>query len=278
VRINDIPVLFQNNVFHGNHASMYGGAIYMQNTVSPSIIHLATLINNSFSENFAVNFGGALYSYKGMPLVLNSVFFNDSTIISEGVEIYLDQSEDTIDMAFCNIDQALIHGNIFDGGNNINADPIFDDPELLTLGNGTPCKDAGTASYVCHHGDLHICPDHDILGTMRPQGGAVEIGAYEIMPEDVEDPFSTKFSSRIQFRPNPVYDHTVIGYKLDCDGPVEISLYNSYGCLIKYLLEETQQQGSHTLVFDTGNIPEGIYFCHIKTGSKSSAGKMVVVK
>jgi hypothetical protein len=89
---------------------------------------------------------------------------------------------------------------------------------------------------------------------------------------------SEESSYWMQFRPNPVYDHTVISYELDYDAPVMINLYNSYGSLIKHLLEETQQQGSHALVFDTGNIPAGIYFCHITAGNKSSTGKMIVLK
>lgn len=45
VKVTNIPALFQNNVFHGNQASQYGGAIYMTKSISYSFVHLVTLIS-----------------------------------------------------------------------------------------------------------------------------------------------------------------------------------------------------------------------------------------
>lgn len=278
VRINDIPVLFENNVFNGNQASDEGGAICAVKWNDHTNDRLITLINNSFSGNFAQVRGGALFSNQSKPLIINSVFYNDSTTSGYWKEIYMYDNQDTLDLAYCDIDQSQIRGNTFDGGGNIYADPDFDDLDMLIPGNGSPCRDAGTTSYVCHHGNTHSCPDHDILGALRPQGESAEIGAYEMMPQAIGGPLSEESSYWIQFMPNPVYDHSVISYELDYDAPVIINLYTSYGNLIKHLLEETQQQGTHTLVFDTGNIPAGIYFCHITAGNKSATGKITVLK
>ena len=278
VRSNGIPVLFENNVFNGNKAAMTGGAICAVKWVDYPDDHLITLINNSFAGNFAQLYGGAIRSDSSMLLIVNCVFYRDSTTSGNWEEIYQLGDLDTLDLANCIIDQSQIRGSIHDGGGNFYSDPVFNDQDLLTPGNGSPCRDAGIASYFCHHGYTHSSPDHDLLGITRPLGEFTDIGAYEMMPQAVEDPLSKESSYRFQFRPNPVYDQTVISYELDYDTPVMINLYNSYGSLITHLLEETQQQGSHTLVFDTGNIPAGIYFWHFKVGNKSSAGKMIVVK
>lgn len=278
MRSNGIPVLIENNVFNGNKAIRTGGAICAVKWVDYPDDHLIMLINNSFTENFAQLYGGAIRSDSSMLLVVNCVFYRDSTTSGNWEEIYQLGEQDTLDLANCNIDQSQISGNIYDGGGNFYADPVFNDQELLTPGNSSPCRDAGITSYVCHHGYSHSSPDHDILGLTRPQGGSTDIGAYEMMPQAVEDPLFEESSYRMQFRPNPVFDHVVISYELDYDAAVMIDLYNSYGSLIGHLLEETQQQGSHTLVFDTRNIPAGIYFCHFKAGNKSLTGKMIVVK
>ncbi len=273
-----IPVVLQNNVFQGNHASARGGAILLDMSGSYSFIHLATLMNNSFSGNTAGNFGGAMFSNKAMPLIFNSVFFNDSA--PSGQEIYLNNNLDTLDMAYCDIDPGHITGNLYDGGGNINGDPLFDDPELLTLLEDSPCIDFGTQTYICRHGDIHLCPQYDILGIIRPQYNSVDIGAYEFFGVGFEDHFSQESATWCHISPNPFSDRTMISYELDCETEVEILLYNSNGLLIKTLLSETQAKGRHTLHFQADNLPAGIYFCRIsETCHRQSAiGKMVVVK
>jgi predicted outer membrane repeat protein len=69
-------VRLQNNVFSNNESKSKGGACYISRTVL-SEEHMLLLINNSFSNNHAFN-GGAVSATKTKPLILNSVFWNDS--------------------------------------------------------------------------------------------------------------------------------------------------------------------------------------------------------
>jgi hypothetical protein len=58
------------------------------------------------------------------------------------------------------------------GSNLFDRDPLFVDPSTgnFTLRTGSPGIDAG---------DRSVAPPTDIFGVPRPQGGAVDLGAYE---------------------------------------------------------------------------------------------------
>ena len=69
----------------------------------------------------------------------------------------------------------------YPGTGNINADPLFVDPDGpdyipgnqdddLHLKSGSPCIDTGTATGA---------PDTDLEGNIRPQGAGYDMGAYE---------------------------------------------------------------------------------------------------
>ena len=205
IRDNGIPAIFQNNVFHGNQASLRGGAIYADKWVNHPFDHLVTLINNSFSENSAVNNGGAIYSNKAMPLIFNSVFFNDSAGM-DGAEIYLNHYLDTIDIAYCNIDLALIYGNTYDLGGNISEDPGFLD-DTCHIDEDSPCVNKG-ADSVYIDATWYYSPQTDYEGTPRPWSNGVDIGADECdifakLPDLFANVQSSKFI--VHSYPNPTH-------------------------------------------------------------------------
>jgi hypothetical protein len=61
---------------------------------------------------------------------------------------------------------------------------------------------------------------------------------------------------------------------------VEIILYNSNGLLIKTLLSAKQAKGIHTMEFNAGGLPAGIYFYRLSTDDYrlTTTGKMVLVR
>jgi predicted outer membrane repeat protein len=261
VRVYDIPVIFQNNVFHGNMATLNGGAIHMQKLTNYSFVHLVTMINNSFSGNAALNLGGAIYANKAKPLIFNSVFFGDEA--AEGQEIYLNHYLDTMDIAYCNIDPEMVYGNVIDAGGNINEDPGFLD-DTCHIDEKSPCEDKG-ADSVNFDGTWYFAPATDFEGTPRPWHMGIDIGADECdIIENIPKPFlSSDPFVQVHISPNPFSNHTNISYDLEIDTQVEISLYNSQGELVRELLSCAQSKGSYTLEFDGTDLPAGIYFCEI---------------
>ncbi len=270
------PVTLQNNVFTSNESTHFGGAAYLNLNPTSNIPHLATFINNSFYQNISNQNGGAICSYHARPLIFNTIFRDDSAISSD--EIYMEPS-DTTEIGFSNIDPSLIEGGIFiDGGGNINEDPLFEDPELLTLTNESPCVNAGTAEYICHCNNLHLAPGYDILGNLRPLNGYFEMGAYEKLITEINDPAANRNGDWHFVYPNPVTDQSKLSYELDNKTQVEISLYNSSGELIKTLLSETRDAGSHEIQIGLDGLPQGIYFYRITTETRQAAGRIILMR
>lgn len=208
-------------------------------------------------------------------MIINTVFFGNEA--SEGQEIYLNHYLDTLDIAFCNIDQGLIYGNIYDGGGNINGNPLFDDPELLTLLEDSPCIDFGTQAYICSHDENHLCPQNDILGIPRPQCSSIDIGAYESLCVSVIETAVGSRQSAVIVYPNPtggIFDCRLS--MVDCRW-VSLKIYNAQGQEVATVLNEKLPAGEHTVRWDAGALPAGIYYYQLraKGAGQVGAGKLV---
>ncbi|MCK4255377.1 T9SS type A sorting domain-containing protein [candidate division WOR-3 bacterium] len=83
--------------------------------------------------------------------------------------------------------------------------------------------------------------------------------------------------------PNPFRDETVIGYRLSVISNISLKVYDLTGRLVKTLVDEEVNVGSHTVVWDgrddSGvNVPSGIYFYRLKVdGSRFIATRKIVV-
>ena len=64
--------------------------------------------------------------------------------------------------------------------------------------------------------------------------------------------------------PNPFNNQTNIGYTLLEMNDVEISVYNGNGQFVKNLVNEKQESGKHSVLFNAGNLNSGIYYYQLK--------------
>lgn len=146
-----------NCVFRGNRAEYRGGAISMRG--SP-----AKLINCTIVENSALTSGGGFSSCcistssEPPPQIVNCIIWHNTP---EQIMSW----EPVVEVSF-----SLVQGG-YEGEGNIDAEPLFAAPGDLILQPESPCVDAGTAAGA---------PAADIAGTTRPQGGGVDMGAYEL--------------------------------------------------------------------------------------------------
>ena len=119
--------------------------------------------------------GGGMYLIgSSSPPLTNSILWGNSP-----EEIYYSNvgEENSITITYSDIQggEAEIvtndNGTVYWLGGNIDADPLFTDPENrdFTLQADSPCIDAGTSS------DLSV----DLKGTSRPNGAGNDIGCYE---------------------------------------------------------------------------------------------------
>ena len=58
-----------------------------------------------------------------------------------------------------------------------------------------------------------------------------------------------------------------VEYSLPNPGPVSIGVYDVAGRHVATLLDATQEAGGHTLTWDVGRLPSGLYFYRLRTGT-----------
>jgi hypothetical protein len=157
-------VVVTNSMFVGNSASN-GGA------TCNGCYYYWTMTNCTCYANTASSAGGMWYNHcSGSSLtVTNSILWNDSAPSGNGPEIYCYGGSATVTYS-------CVHGG-YTGAGNIATDPQFVNISAgnYQLQNGSPCIDKGT---------LAGAPSMDNGDVPRPQGSAVDMGAYEF-PQSV---------------------------------------------------------------------------------------------
>ncbi|MBK6771228.1 MAG: T9SS type A sorting domain-containing protein [Ignavibacteria bacterium] len=78
--------------------------------------------------------------------------------------------------------------------------------------------------------------------------------------------------------PNPFNPVTQIKFQLNIDEFVSLKIFNSLGEETGTLLEGRQNAGLHTVVFNGGDTPSGIYFYTLKAGNYSQTLKMILLR
>jgi len=78
--------------------------------------------------------------------------------------------------------------------------------------------------------------------------------------------------------PNPFNSSTTIAYNLEYDTFVSLIVYDCLGENIKTLVNEFQEAGTHRVIFESDNLPSGLYFLRIIAGSWKDTKKMVYLK
>jgi len=171
------PIL-TNVTFIGNSAGELGGGMYNHDHSSP------TLTNVTFTGN-STNHGGGMYSAHNSNPTLTNVIMWGNTATSSGNQIKNYNSTPTISYS-------LIEGSGgsgaswssslgTDGGNNIDADPLF--TVDYQLSDNSPAIDAGLNSAMGETADLADNPRfYDDTGVVDSGTGTapiIDLGAYE---------------------------------------------------------------------------------------------------
>ena len=82
--------------------------------------------------------------------------------------------------------------------------------------------------------------------------------------------------------PNPFNGLTVISYTLKNCGRINLKIYAMQGQEVRTLVNENQQAGKHSVVWDGtdengGSVGLGIYFYQLKTGNDFSLSKKMML-
>jgi len=78
--------------------------------------------------------------------------------------------------------------------------------------------------------------------------------------------------------PNPFNPSTNFTFALKQSGDVKISIYNVSGVEVESLVNGFRSAGTYQISFNAANLPSGIYYYRIVTGSFTQTKKMVLLK
>lgn len=84
--------------------------------------------------------------------------------------------------------------------------------------------------------------------------------------------------SLLQNFPNPFNPSTLISYKLKETSKVQLKVFNILGNEIETLVDEQKPSGTYELTWEAVNLPSGIYFYRLQTGSFIDTKKMILLK
>ncbi|RPH91987.1 MAG: T9SS C-terminal target domain-containing protein, partial [Calditrichaeota bacterium] len=79
--------------------------------------------------------------------------------------------------------------------------------------------------------------------------------------------------------PNPFNPTTQITYSLPRTSEVKLQVFDMLGRDVATLVDGVQLQGEHTVSFQAGDLPSGIYFCKLQSGNQfTDMKKMMLVR
>lgn len=87
-----------------------------------------------------------------------------------------------------------------------------------------------------------------------------------------------KVFSLSQNYPNPFNPSTVISYELPVRNHVTLKVYDVLGREVATLVNLEQNAGSHSVAFNAGRLPSGVYFYRLSAGRFTAEKKMMVLK
>ena len=87
----------------------------------------------------------------------------------------------------------------------------------------------------------------------------------------------------LQNYPNPFNPSTVIRYQIPQVGvrhvvPVRLVVYNLLGQVVATLVNEAQDPGYKSVLWNAGHVPSGVYFCRLTAGDYRATEKVVFQK
>jgi predicted outer membrane repeat protein len=287
-----------NVAFANNDASQGGGGLY-------SLGASERLTNVVFSQNSAGWYGGGIAHDAGSLVLTNLAFYGNSggsgggaidlfqadslTVVNSilwgnGTEMFLTGSP-FFSLASHSLIQGGVPPGVFDGGNNIDADPMFVNVANgdLRLWSSSPAIEAGDNAAV----PPGVTTDRD--GNPRLYGTDVDMGAYEYqgLPTGIDDDWGNSIPSTFALHqnvPNPFNPTTVIHYDVPGDGgQVTLQVYDVAGRLVRTLVDGVETPGAKRVTWNglnsRGNrVATGVYFYKMTAAGFTNTRKMVLLQ
>ncbi|MCK4653436.1 MAG: T9SS type A sorting domain-containing protein [Candidatus Cloacimonetes bacterium] len=117
-----------------------------------------------------------------------------------------------------------------------------------------------------------------LTGSTQPDWAKPQL--FCIFKDEVNIEENVSYSVKISLSnlPNPFNPKTTISYQIPYPEVIKLQIYNIKGQLIETLVNEYQESGKHSIIWNAENQSSGIYFYRIKSGTQTKIGKCLLVK
>ncbi len=141
---------------------------------------------------------------------------------------------------------------------------------------------AGTYTQILNHYNL-LRTREDMFGLhyCGARASATSIDFCWARPSGISPGSPIKHTSALELGqnyPNPFNPSTRITYTLKTAGMVKITVFDIMGRVVSTLVNESQDQGAHSVVFNADKLAGGLYFYTLQTGSSSVTAKLTLLK
>lgn len=118
---------------------------------------------------------------------------------------------------------------------------------------------------------LESDPSNIVRADVTPKGGLKQSG-------DQNKNSKLMVYSLNQNYPNPFNPITTVNYSIKKVGLVTLKVYDILGNEVAALVNENQEGGNYSIKFNASDLPSGIYFYSLRSGSFSSTKKLILLK
>jgi predicted outer membrane repeat protein len=84
--------------------------------------------------------------------------------------------------------------------------------------------------------------------------------------------------SLMESYPNPFSTSTVIGYSIGTAGAVRLTVFDISGRAVATLVDEVEGAGTYSVLFNSGELPDGTYYYTLESNGEQRTGSMVLMK
>jgi len=163
----------------------------------------------------------------------------------------------------------------------------IDSNDILTSLTGLENIDEASITdlTITNNGELYDCDVWSICQYLNEPGGTVliENNAPECNSiEEVQEHCLTEIeeivkTNGLRIIPNPMGSSSIITYTLESNSMVILNILDLSGREIVTLVNEVQKQGEQRVVFNTNDLPAGVYFCVLKTNERFQTKKLIKI-
>jgi hypothetical protein len=131
--------------------------------------------------------------------------------------------------------------------------------------------------------DIELADDYaiKITSTLNPDLFTINSSTFSIMDSTMTDVRLNDIPAEYslsQNYPNPFNPTTSIRYAIPVNGNVKLTIYNTLGQGIKYLVDGYKTAGNYEISLDASDLSSGIYFYSIESGNFRQVRKMILLK